>query len=126
MSNPNIHIIYKVHGGTLRCAALEALLSTQITGGWVTDSIDHAMAYVRDVIGLAQQAVQPETYKSECCEYIGKATVVVMVDDKPHASVTLTPDNKVITFGFKWKGGLKEWERHRTSPYSFRKLNKDQ
>ena len=49
-----------------------------------------------------------------------------MVDDKPHASVTLTPDNKVITFGFKWKGGLKEWERHRTSPYSFRKLNKDQ
>lgn len=126
MSNPNIHIIYKVHGGTVRCAALEALLYKQITSGWVTDSIDHSMAYVRDVIGLAQQAVQPEVYKSQRYEYIGKATIVVMVDDKPHASVTLTPDNKVIAFGFKWKGGLKEWERHRTEAFSFRKLDKAQ
>tara|TARA_R110000824_G_scaffold150470_2_gene321078 strand:- start:188 stop:568 length:381 start_codon:yes stop_codon:yes gene_type:complete len=126
MSNPNIHIIYKVHGGTVRCAALEVLLKTQITGGQCSNSMDHAMAYVRDVIGLAQQAVKPEIYKSPRHEYIGKATIVVMVDDKPHASVTLTPDNKVITFGFKWKGGLKEWERHRTSPSIFREIDKDQ
>ena len=111
----SINVIYKVQGVPPRCAALNLLLR-EVTNGWVTDgSPERAVAYVRDTIALAQAAVQPE--RPTRYDYVGKATVVVLVDDQPHITVTLTPDNKVITSGFKWEGTTKEWERHRSGAF---------
>ena len=83
--NVNVHVIYKVHGGTVRCEALATLLRDKLGHGAVTaGSADRAVAYVRDVIAIAQSTLQPEAcrpgtdWRGNNFDHLGKATVVVV------------------------------------------------
>jgi hypothetical protein len=114
---PNVHILVTVHGGTARCQALQNLLSFNAI---MFRNQDLAVAAIRDAIGLAQITIQPETRCPSLAE-VGKATVIVMVDDLPHAGITIRRDNTVICFGdIDWQGGKAEWEKHRSGPSLWR------
>ena len=89
------------------------------SGAVTAGSADRAVAYVRDVIAIAQSTLQPEAcrpgtdWRGNNFDHLGKATVVVVVDDLPYVTITLTRDNKVIASGIEWEGPKAEWERHR-------------
>ncbi len=115
----SINIIRKVRGGTARSVALKAILRDCLGNSIIAKgSTDRAVAAVRDSIALAQSTLQPETFQSSWGEddQVGSATVVIMVDDTPHFSITLSRDNEVKIFGGEdWLGSETEWRKHRST-----------
>jgi hypothetical protein len=115
----NINIMTNVRGGTARCVAIEKILRGCIGNAiYRSGSIDRAVTAVRDCIALIQSALQPETFQSSWGDddQVGSATIVIMVDDIPHFSITLSRDNEVkISGGEDWLGSEAEWRKHRST-----------
>ena len=115
----SINIMTNVRGGTARCEAIRKIISGCIGhGSYTSGSIDKAVTAVRDCIALIQSTLQPEVFRSSWSDddQIGSATVVIMVDDTPHFSITLSRDNEVKIFGGEdWRGSEDEWRKHRST-----------
>lgn len=115
----SINIMTSVHGGTARCEAIRKIISGCTGhGSYTNGSIDKAVTAVRDCIALMQSTLHPEVFRSSWSddEQIGSATLVIMVDDTPHFSITLSRDNEVKIFGGEdWRGAEDEWRKHRST-----------
>lgn len=108
-SRPQIDIIISVPTNTMRCSALQTVLSHHAGNGFDNTDLETAVKSVRRAVTVAASAIAPaeKSYSGMTGRTLGAATLCIMQDGIPVGSAHLTPSNEIKVFGAVadvWKG----------------------
>ena len=128
-SRPQIEIIISVPTNTLRCSALQTVLSHHAANGFDRTDLQTAVKSVRRAVTVAASTIMPaEQERSQVGAHdrlLGTATLIITEDGMPIGSAHIKGDNTVVVSGevenvwnglkaaqdLRWNG--EEWGPHR-------------